>query len=70
MKRAPKAVALGLSLLFSIETFATELMCIIDSLDRGALVWRTEKRSLLLPSSRVFHWMKRGFERKYLRQYR
>ncbi len=54
----------------SSETFATELMCIIDSLDRGALVWRTEKRSLLLPSSRVFHWMKRGFERKYLRQYR
>lgn len=52
------------------ETFATELMCIIDSLDRGALVWRSEKRSLMLPSSRVFHWLKRGFERKYLRQYR
>ncbi len=52
------------------ETFATELMCIIDSTDRGALVWRTPKRCVLLPSSRVFHWLKRGFETRYLRQYR
>ena len=38
--------------------------------DRGALVWRTQKRCVLLPSSRVFHWLKRGFETRYLRQYR
>lgn len=54
----------------SAETFQTELMCIIDSLDRGTLVWRTSKRQLLLPPSRALHWLKRGFERKYLRQYR
>lgn len=52
------------------KTFKVELMCIVDANDRGMLVARNEKRSLVLPASPVFHWMKRGFEWWYLRQYR
>jgi sulfide:quinone oxidoreductase len=52
------------------QTFKVELMCIVDANDRGMLVARTEKRNIVLPSSPVFHWMKRGFEWWYLRQYR
>ncbi|MEZ5452719.1 MAG: FAD-dependent oxidoreductase [Thiothrix sp.] len=51
-------------------TFKVELVCIVDSVNKGTLVARTEKRSLVLPSCRVFHWLKRGFEWWYLRQYR
>jgi sulfide:quinone oxidoreductase len=51
-------------------TFDVELLCIVDANDRGMLVWRTEKRNLVLPSSRVFHWLKRLFEWWYLRHYR
>jgi len=52
------------------KTFKVELICIVDANDRGMLVARTEKRNLMLPASPVFHWMKRGFEWWYLRQYR
>lgn len=51
-------------------TFKSELVCIVDSLNRGMMVARNEKRSFALPSSRLFHWAKRGFERLYLRKYR
>lgn len=54
----------------SSETFRVELVCIIDAIDHGTLVWRTPERNLLLPSTRLFHWAKRGFEWNYLRQYR
>jgi len=54
----------------SSETFRVELVCIIDAIDHGTLVWRTPKRNLVLPSSRLFHWAKRAFEWNYLRQYR
>ena len=54
----------------SNETFKVELMCIVDSIDKGTLVWRTPEKNVLLPSSRLFHWAKRGFERHYLRKYR
>jgi sulfide:quinone oxidoreductase len=47
-----------------------ELICIVDSVDSGILVYRDEKRAWLLPSSRVFHWAKRFFERHYLRMFR
>jgi len=47
--------------------FKVELLCIIDTLDRGMLVYRGEKRSLALPSMRSLHWAKRYFERAYLR---
>jgi len=52
------------------ETFKVELVCIVDANDRGMLVARTETRNLVLPAMRMFHWMKRGFEWWYLRQYR
>ena len=51
-------------------SYKAELMCIIDSRDKGMLVTRTEKRSLLLPSTMLFHWAKRFFEWLYLRKYR
>lgn len=51
-------------------TFRTELICIIDSLDAGTLVYRDSKRVLVLPGGRLFHWMKRFFEWYYVRQYR
>ena len=50
--------------------FKVELACIIDALGTGTLVWRTEKRNLLLPPLRLMHWAKRGFERRYLARYR
>lgn len=46
-----------------------ELVCIIDSLDRGTLVWRDPKRGFALPGGRPLHWLKRSFERHYLRQF-
>jgi sulfide:quinone oxidoreductase len=53
-----------------IGSFKAELLCIVDANDRGMLVARTERHSVVLPSMRLFHWMKRGFEWWYLRQYR
>ncbi|OOZ38403.1 NAD(P)/FAD-dependent oxidoreductase [Solemya elarraichensis gill symbiont] len=52
------------------ETFKVELVCIVDSNSKGMLVARNEKRALTLPACRMFHWMKRGFEWWYLKQYR
>jgi sulfide:quinone oxidoreductase len=51
-------------------SFKVELICIVDSNDKGMLVSRTEKRNYMLPGNVIFHWLKRGFERWYLRQYR
>ena len=50
--------------------FSPELVCIVDSLDKGMLVFRNEKRSFVLPSSKLFHWAKRFFEGRYVRPYR
>lgn len=52
------------------ETYKVELICIVDTNDSGMLVARTEGRNIVLPAMRPFHWMKRGFEWWYLRQYR
>ncbi len=54
----------------SNETFKVELICIVDAIDHGTLIWRTPQRNWLLPSTRLLHWAKRGFEWRYLRQYR
>ena len=51
-------------------TFKVELICIVDAISHGTPIWRTPERNWLLPSSRLFHWAKRGFEWNYLRQYR
>lgn len=52
-----------------VATFRPELVCIVDSVDRGMLIYRTERRAVILPPLRVFHWAKRAFERAYLRRY-
>jgi len=52
------------------ETFKAELVCIVDSLNSGILVARTEKFNLVLPRMKIFHWLKRFFEWWYLRQYK
>ena len=70
-----KAAAAATNLLTGLQgqapsaTFKVELICIIDALVEGTLVWRTPKRNIILSSSRVFHWAKRGFERLHLRRY-
>lgn len=51
-------------------TFKVELICIIDAIDHGTLVFRNTRRQIILPSSRLFHWAKRFFEGVYLRKYR
>jgi sulfide:quinone oxidoreductase len=51
-------------------TFRVELICIIDAIDHGTLVFRNPSRQIILPPSRLFHWVKRWFEGVYLRQYR
>jgi len=52
------------------HTYKVELMCIVDSVDRGMLVTRTEKGATVLPSLVLGHWVKRLFEWWYLRKYR
>ncbi len=52
------------------ETYKVELVCIVDSQNTGMLVARTESRNIVMPSMRLFHWLKRFFEWWYLRQYR
>lgn len=53
-----------------VARFKVELICIVDALDRGILVYRDEKRALMLPPCRLMHWAKRFFEWQYLRPYR
>jgi sulfide:quinone oxidoreductase len=50
--------------------FKPELICIVDTLDKGILVFRDEKRSVVLPPLRLMHWAKRAFEWLYLRPLR
>lgn len=69
-KAAAKNLAAELKGVESDATFKAELLCIVDTNERGMLVARTEKHNLILPSMRLFHWAKRGFEWWYLRQYR
>lgn len=52
------------------HTFKAELLCIIDSYDTGSIVFRTEHRNIVTPSSILFHWSKRLFEWSYLHKYR
>ena len=50
-------------------TFKNELICIVDTLDKGILVYRDEKRMMVYPS-RFMHWAKRFFEWWYVRKLR
>jgi len=69
-KAAAKNLVAELKGAASDATFKSELLCIVDTNERGILVARTAKHNLVLPSMRLFHWAKRGFEWWYLRQYR
>jgi sulfide:quinone oxidoreductase len=50
--------------------FKHELVCIVDSLNKGMLVYRDDKRVRLLPPSHMLHWAKVAFEYWYIRGYR
>lgn len=50
--------------------FKAELVCIVDTIDKGILVFRNRRITLFLPKMRLMHWAKRMFERHYLRAYR
>ncbi len=52
------------------EAFTAELICIVDTLDRGLLVTRKGDGGRALPPLRLMHWAKAAFEKRYLRQYR
>jgi len=69
-KAAAENLLLALAGKPSVAHFKPELICIVDTLDRGILVYRDEKRALILPPCRLLHWAKRFFEWQYLRPYR
>ena len=69
-KAAAENLLLALQNKPPVARFKVELICIVDTLDRGILVYRNEKRALILPPCRLLHWAKRFFEWKYLRPYR
>lgn len=52
------------------ERFKHEIVCIVDTLGAGVLVFRDEKRSVVLPPLAPAHWAKRAFESHYLREFR
>ena len=54
----------------AVTRFRSELVCIVDTLDAGFLMFRNERFNLVLPRLRLMHWLKRAFERYYLRAYR
>jgi sulfide:quinone oxidoreductase len=51
-------------------TFKVELVCIVDSCNKGMMVSRTETKNRVLPANIAMHWAKKGFEWWYLRKYR
>ncbi len=69
-KAAAANIASVLSGAVARENFKSELICIVDTLDSGMIVYRTPDRNFVGPRSRAFHWMKRAFETHYLRPYR
>jgi len=51
------------------HVFKTELICIVDTLTTGTMIYRDPKRTLQL-KGKPFHWAKLLFEWNYLRPYR
>ncbi len=51
-------------------SYRVELMCIVDTGNAGTFIMRNERRAVVLPTMRLFHWLKRGFEWWYLRSFR
>lgn len=50
--------------------FRPELICIVDTLDAGILVFRNLRFNFVGPKMKLFHWLKRAFEGHYLRAFR
>jgi len=69
-KAAAENLLLALNAKPPVAKAKPELVCIVDTMDSGMLVFRNLKRSFLLPRTRLFHWSKRFFEGLYLRHYR
>ncbi|MDJ0881335.1 MAG: FAD-dependent oxidoreductase [Gammaproteobacteria bacterium] len=51
------------------HSFKTELICIVDTLTTGSLVYRDQKRGFMMKMPPL-HWAKIWFEKLYLRAYR
>jgi sulfide:quinone oxidoreductase len=69
-KAAAKNLLAELNAEVAEATFKVELVCIVDSNDKGMMITRTENKNIMLPGTVFFHWMKRLFEWLYLRKYR
>ena len=65
---AAKNVLQALQLMKPRHTFKTELICIIDTLTNGSLVYRSEKRGLMMKMPPL-HWLKKWYEKLYLNDY-
>ncbi len=65
---AAKNVLDALNLMKPRHTFKTELICIIDTLTNGSLVYRDEKRGFMMKMPPL-HWLKKWYERLYLKEY-
>jgi len=52
------------------DTFRVELICIVDTMSKGTMVYRDPKRNVLFPMSVFGHWSKRWFEQHYLKAFR
>lgn len=50
--------------------FKPDLVCVIDTRDRGILVVRTPRFAVATPALRPLHWAKRAFEWNYTRRFR
>ena len=50
--------------------FKAELVCIVDTMKSGILVYRSPSRNFVSPQTRLFHWAKRAFEKRYVMAYR
>ncbi|MGK7296140.1 MAG: NAD(P)/FAD-dependent oxidoreductase [Candidatus Wenzhouxiangella sp. M2_3B_020] len=49
--------------------FRPDLVCVIDTLDKGMLIVRSERVSFATPALRPIHWAKRAFEWNYKRRF-
>ena len=66
-KAAVNNIKLNLAGKDASEQFKVELICIVDTLDKGILVYRADSRGVVLPAMTPMHWAQSIFEKVYLR---
>lgn len=66
-KAAVNNIKLNLAGKDASKQFKVELICIVDTLDKGILVYRDESHGIVLPAMTPMHWAKSIFEKVYLR---